>query len=149
MIICQTYVFIVTTCSCTCLWVLKPLTCWVCYRWIFSYALPRPSAPFLVILQSLDYITCPKSTTCPKRCHLVEKEGRPKWTTYPYFIIAAPMVTSTIYWDTCNDAMPWEYVCGNLGTLGNSLLESLSDLLSTIKAVCEISLLLIKTQTAT
>lgn len=95
---------------------------------------PRPSVPFLVILQSLDYITYPKSTTYPRHCSLVEKESRPKWTTYPNFTIAALVVTSTKYWDTCSDAVPWGYDCGSLGTLGNSLLASLSDLVSPVRS---------------
>lgn len=95
---------------------------------------PRPSAPFLVLLQSLAYITYPKSTAYPRHGSLVEKESRPKWITYRNSTIAAPVVTSTKYWDTCSDAVPWGYDCASLGTLGNSLLASLSDLLSTMKS---------------
>lgn len=99
-----------------------------------NFLCPRPSSPFLVILQGLNCITYPKGTTYPRHCSLVEKERRPKCTTDPKFTTAAPVVTSTKYQDTCSDAVPWGYDCRSLGTLGNSLLASSSDLLSTMKS---------------
>lgn len=66
----------------------------------------RPSVPFLVLLQSLAYVTYPKNTTYLTHCSLVEKESRQKWTVYPNFTIAGPVVTSTKHRDTCSDAVP-------------------------------------------
>lgn len=67
VVICQAYGFILTSCSCTCLWLLKTLRYWNWHLWtsFIPCLYSRPFPPFLGILQILNYITHPENTTFP------------------------------------------------------------------------------------
>lgn len=77
VVIYHAYGFILTSCSCTCLWLLKTLRYWDWHLWVsFCPCLySRPFPPFLGILQSLNYITYPESTTFPDTAVLCRKRG--------------------------------------------------------------------------
>lgn len=66
---------------------------------------PRLPPPFLVILQS-GLLPNSKEHNPPQALQSCGQKEQSKGETYPNFIIAAPVVTSTKYWHTSRYAVP-------------------------------------------